>query len=89
VLGKTIVDFAVVRQGCRVFQQERLLPYFLPFALAQALFIPFFGIAGLLLPYRWKGDWYRNARLPRGMRRNLLRVRRYLRRRSQTETTLP
>ena len=32
-------------------------------------------IAGLLMPYRWKGDWYRTARLPRGLRRSLWRMR--------------
>jgi cellulose synthase/poly-beta-1,6-N-acetylglucosamine synthase-like glycosyltransferase len=89
IAAKTLVDYAVVRQGCKAFAQERLLPYFLPFAITQSFFVPFFGLAGLLLPYRWKGDWYRNARLPRGMRRNLLRVRKFMRRRSQPESTLP
>ncbi|MBU0690693.1 glycosyltransferase [bacterium] len=89
IAGKTAMDYAVVRQGCRIFRQERLLPYFLPFAFVQTFFIPFFGFAGLLLPYRWKGGWYRTARLPRTMSRNIWRIRRFVRSRRQPESTLP
>jgi len=89
LLGKTLVDFVVVRQGCAVFRQERLLPYFMPFALFQTFFVPYFGIAGLLLPYRWKGDWYRTARLPRTMKRNIWRVRKFVRRHRHAESPLP
>lgn len=87
--GKTLIDYFVVRQGCRTFRQERLLPYFFAFAFAQTFFIPFFGFAGLLLPYRWKGGWYRTARLPRTMSRNIWRIRRFVRSRRQPESTLP
>jgi len=61
---KLAVDVWLVFTGCKVFRQERLLPYFLEYEFAQTLATPFFGIAGLLLPYSWKGDWYRTATLP-------------------------
>jgi cellulose synthase/poly-beta-1,6-N-acetylglucosamine synthase-like glycosyltransferase len=64
---KTLTDGFVVRAGCKVFGQHRLWRYFVPYEILQAVFVPFFGLAGLLLPYRWKGGWYRTARLPNGL----------------------
>jgi cellulose synthase/poly-beta-1,6-N-acetylglucosamine synthase-like glycosyltransferase len=72
-------DYVTIRVGIDVFGQRELLRYFVPYALLQTSFYPFFGLAGLLLPYRWKGDWYRTARLPRRWRRGLVRVRRIVR----------
>jgi cellulose synthase/poly-beta-1,6-N-acetylglucosamine synthase-like glycosyltransferase len=72
-------DYATVRIGCRVFQQDRLRPYFLPYSIIQLYLYPFFGLAGLMLPFRWKGDWYRTPRLPRRLRRGILRFRRLMR----------
>lgn len=72
-------DYIAVRTGTKTFGQHRLLRYFLPYAVLQIVCYPFFGIAGLLLPYRWKGDWYRTARLPGGLRRGLVRARRIVR----------
>ena len=76
---KFLWDYATVRTGCRVFHQEELLPYFLPYAVLQIYAYPILGVAGLLLPFRWKGDWYRTPRLPRRLRRGLLRIRRIVR----------
>lgn len=75
-LWKLAWDYSVVRLGCRVFGQRGLLRHFLPFAVLHTLLTPVFGIGGLLAPYRWKGEWYRTAVLPRRLRRNLVRVRR-------------
>ena len=46
---------------------------------------PVFGVAGLFVPYRWKGEWYRTATLPRGWKRSLVRVRRMVRPRRAAE----
>jgi cellulose synthase/poly-beta-1,6-N-acetylglucosamine synthase-like glycosyltransferase len=81
-------DYVTVRIGCRMFRQEHLLRYFLPFVVLHLLFTPVFGIGGLLIPYRWKGGWYRTSTLPRGVRRNLRRVRRSLRVRRATDSSL-
>jgi cellulose synthase/poly-beta-1,6-N-acetylglucosamine synthase-like glycosyltransferase len=89
LIGKTIIDYAVVRQGCRIFHQERLRLYFFPFILFQTVFIPYFGFAGLLLPYRWKGDWYRTARIPRAMKRRIWRMRKFVRSRRHAESPQP
>jgi hypothetical protein len=62
-----------------MFRLNGLLRYFVPFILLHMLFSPIFGIAGLMTPYRWKGEWYGTARLPRGLRRGLVRVRRIVR----------
>lgn len=63
--GKILVDTALIITGARVFGQQRLLPYFPAYELLHIVFTPFFGFAGLLLPYHWKGDWYRTAQLPK------------------------
>ncbi|MBK6766956.1 MAG: glycosyltransferase [bacterium] len=65
---KLIVDIWLVYTGCKVFRQERLLPFFVEYEITQTLATPFFGFAGLLLPYSWKGDWYRTATLPNMLR---------------------
>lgn len=72
--GKLTADYLVVRKGAGVFKQESLLKYFPLYIAVQTLAAPCFGIAGLLLPYRWKGDWYRTARLPAGVRRRLVKT---------------
>ncbi len=72
-------DIAVVSVACRMFRQNRLLKYFPLYAIAHTYFTPIFGIGGLLMPYRWKGDWYRSSRLPRAMRKRMVRLRRWFR----------
>jgi cellulose synthase/poly-beta-1,6-N-acetylglucosamine synthase-like glycosyltransferase len=80
-------DFMTVRIGCRMFALEGLLPYFPPFVVMHTILSPFFGIAGLVTPYRWKGDWYRTARLPYRWRRSLVKVRRIVRIRRVANST--
>ncbi|MCB9357207.1 MAG: glycosyltransferase [Calditrichaeota bacterium] len=72
---KLAVDAVLVITGSRVFRQERLLPYFPEYEFWHTLTTPCFGLAGLLLPYRWKGDWYRTATLPKALRPKWLRLR--------------
>lgn len=72
---KLAVDTWLVYTGCRVFGQQRLQPYFIEYEIAQTITTPFFGFAGLLMPYHWKGDWYRTATLPNSMRARLVRIR--------------
>ena len=72
-------DYVTVSIGCRVFGQEALRVHFLPYAVLQLYAYPLLGFAGLLLPFHWKGDWYRTPRLPRGLRRGLVRIRRIMR----------
>ena len=72
-------DYITVRQGAKIFGQQRLLPYFVPFSILQTAFYPAIGFAALLLPYRWKGDWYRTARLPRLLRHRIIKMRRSIR----------
>jgi hypothetical protein len=79
LLWRFVGDYVTVRQAARMFGQQHLLPYFVPYNILQTAFTPMFGIAGLLVPYRWKGDWYRTSRLPRGIRRRLLQARRVVR----------
>lgn len=86
LLWKLTWDYATVRVGCRVFQQERLLPYFAPYAVLQLYFYPLLGFGGLLLPFRWKGDWYRTSRMPR-WRRGMVRLRRIVRARRAVTTS--
>lgn len=61
-LWKLAWDWLVIYEGCRLFHQRDSLRYFLPFEIAHSIFTPIFGLGGLLLPFRWKGDWYRQAR---------------------------
>ncbi|MBI5059176.1 glycosyltransferase [candidate division KSB1 bacterium] len=79
LLWRFVWDYVTVRQAALIFGQQQLLPYFLPYNMLQTICTPMFGIAGLLVPYRWKGDWYRTSRLPRSVRRRLLQVRRIVR----------
>jgi hypothetical protein len=69
----------VLRQGSVIFRQQDRLRYFLAYIILQTIFVPFFGLAGLLIPYRWKGDWYRTARMPRTLKRGMIRVRKFMR----------
>jgi len=62
-LWKISWDWHVIYEGCRMFHQRDSLRYFLPYEIAHTILTPVFGFGGLLLPFRWKGDWYRQARL--------------------------
>jgi cellulose synthase/poly-beta-1,6-N-acetylglucosamine synthase-like glycosyltransferase len=62
--SKLAVDSVLIMTGVRTFSQERLLPYFPAYEVLHTVFTPFFGFAGLILPYHWKGGWYRTAKLP-------------------------
>ncbi len=86
LLWKLAWDYATVSISCRTFGQEGLRAYFLPYAVLQLYAYPLLGFAGLLLPFRWKGDWYRTPRLPRGLRRGLVRIRRVMRTRRAAST---
>jgi cellulose synthase/poly-beta-1,6-N-acetylglucosamine synthase-like glycosyltransferase len=72
-------DYLTVRLGCRMFGLSDLLPYFPPFVVLHTILSPVFGISGLVTPYRWKGEWYRTAKLPKRWKRSLVRVRRIVR----------
>jgi cellulose synthase/poly-beta-1,6-N-acetylglucosamine synthase-like glycosyltransferase len=85
---KLIWDWVTLYAGCKIFGYRELLRYFLPFVALHMLLSPVFGIAGLLMPYRWKGEWYRTARLPLGVRRGLVRVRRLVRHRRAVESSI-
>jgi cellulose synthase/poly-beta-1,6-N-acetylglucosamine synthase-like glycosyltransferase len=61
-LWKISWDWHVIYEGCRLFHQRDSLRYFLPYEIAHTILTPVFGFGGLLLPFRWKGDWYRQAR---------------------------
>ena len=67
--AKLTVDMTLVVTGVKTFSQERLLRYFPAYELLHTLFTPFFGFAGLVLPYHWKGGWYRTAKLPWALRK--------------------
>jgi cellulose synthase/poly-beta-1,6-N-acetylglucosamine synthase-like glycosyltransferase len=79
-LGKLIVDYLTLRTGCAIFNQQSLRRYFLPFIVLHTLLTPVFGIAGLLVPYRWKGKQYHTAKLPNSVKRGIVRARRRARR---------
>ncbi len=74
-IGKAIVDTVLIVTGARTFGQQRLLKYFPAYETLHVVFAPFFGFAGLLLPYHWKGDWYRTASLPKAFSGRWLRLR--------------
>lgn len=82
---KTASDYSLLRVGCRIFGQKDLLRYFVPFTVLHVVLSPVFGIAGLFVPYRWKGEWYRTATLPRSVKRSLVRMRRIVRLRREAE----
>jgi cellulose synthase/poly-beta-1,6-N-acetylglucosamine synthase-like glycosyltransferase len=84
-LWKTVWDYVTLRTGSRIFGQQVLMRYFLPFVLFHVALSPIFGVAGLFVPYRWKGEWYRTATIPRSWRRSLVRVRRLVRARRAAE----
>ncbi len=73
--GKIAVDTWLIITGARVFRQGRLLPYYPAYEILHVVFTPYFGFAGLLLPYHWKGDWYRTAKLPKSFAGRWLRLR--------------
>jgi cellulose synthase/poly-beta-1,6-N-acetylglucosamine synthase-like glycosyltransferase len=83
-LVKLMADFLTLRTGCAVFGQQSLARYFLPFIVLHTLLTPVFGIAGLLIPYRWKGKQYRTAKLPHSVKRGMVRARRRARRAAET-----
>jgi cellulose synthase/poly-beta-1,6-N-acetylglucosamine synthase-like glycosyltransferase len=78
-LWKLSWDWLVIYEGCRLFRQQDSLIHFVPFEVVHTIFTPLFGLGGLLLPFRWKGDWYRQARL-NGILRN---------RKSSSRTAIP
>jgi cellulose synthase/poly-beta-1,6-N-acetylglucosamine synthase-like glycosyltransferase len=80
------LDYATVRIGCRIFGQRELLRYFLPYEFFSTLLNPVFGVAGLLVPYRWKGGSYHTATLPFGVKRGIIRMRRIVRAHREAET---
>jgi cellulose synthase/poly-beta-1,6-N-acetylglucosamine synthase-like glycosyltransferase len=84
-LWKIACDYLTLRVGCGIFGQQSMLKYFLPFEFLHVMLSPVFGVAGLFVPYRWKGEWYRTATLPRGWKRSLVRVRRLIRPRRVAE----
>ncbi|MFZ5433207.1 MAG: hypothetical protein ACOZB3_05465, partial [Calditrichota bacterium] len=84
---KLLWDYGMVRLGAGIFGQKTLLPYFIPFVLLHIFFSPIFGIGGLFVSYRWKGEWYRTARLPRGLRLRIVRAKRRVRQRRPVQTT--
>jgi cellulose synthase/poly-beta-1,6-N-acetylglucosamine synthase-like glycosyltransferase len=86
-IWKLAFDYLTVRIGCRIFGQRELLRYFLPFVFFNTLLSPVFGIAGLTLPYRWKGGSYHTTKLPFGVKRGIVRMRRFGRSRREAETT--
>ncbi len=61
-LWKLAWDWFVIWEGNRIFGQRNNFLSFLSFEIAYTIFTPIFGLGGLLLPFRWKGDWYRQAR---------------------------
>ncbi|MFH1010344.1 MAG: glycosyltransferase [bacterium] len=61
-------DWLVIYEGSRLFGQKDSLVYFLPYEIAHTISTLLLGLGGLLFPFRWKGDWYRQARL-NGIRR--------------------
>lgn len=71
---KLLVDTHLIVTGARVFRQERLLPYFPAYEILHTLATPLIGFAGLLLPFHWKGDWYRTAKLPVSLAHRWLRL---------------
>jgi cellulose synthase/poly-beta-1,6-N-acetylglucosamine synthase-like glycosyltransferase len=88
LLYKLGCDHYMMRLGTKTFGLMHLRRYFLPYYFLQAIAYPYFGIGGLLLPYRWKGDWYRTARLPRGLGRTMVRFRRIMRPRRTAKSPL-
>jgi cellulose synthase/poly-beta-1,6-N-acetylglucosamine synthase-like glycosyltransferase len=85
-LGKLLVDYFTLRTGCAIFGRPSLLRYFLPFVALHTLLTPVFGIAGLIVPYRWKGKQYRTAKLPISVKRGMVRARRRARRAAEAAT---
>ncbi|RPH94597.1 glycosyltransferase [candidate division KSB1 bacterium] len=81
-------DYYTLRVGSHAFHHETPLKYFVPFSMLHVLLSPVFGITGLFVPYRWKGEWYRTATLPRGVKRGLVRVRRIVRHRRAVEPVI-
>ncbi len=71
---KLVVDSVLIVTGAFTFRQQRLLPHFPAYEMLHIVFTPFIGFAGLLLPYHWKGDWYRTATLPGSITRRWLKL---------------
>jgi cellulose synthase/poly-beta-1,6-N-acetylglucosamine synthase-like glycosyltransferase len=79
-------DYSLALLGTKIFNQQQQRRYFIPYYFAQAVTYPFIGLGGLLMPYRWKGDWYRTAKLPRSVSRTIVRFRRIVRLRRAQRT---
>jgi cellulose synthase/poly-beta-1,6-N-acetylglucosamine synthase-like glycosyltransferase len=54
-IGKSLIDFPIVFIMAGFFRKRGLLKYYLFTELFQTGYVVFTGIAGLILPYRWKG----------------------------------
>ncbi len=54
-LGKTIIDFVILRKVLKFFRLESLLKIFVLSQFLYFLYISFIGIAGNFLPSKWKG----------------------------------
>ncbi len=54
-LVKMVADLPVVGLMSRFFGEKRLLLYYFPAQVFQLFYVATVGLAGLLLPYRWKG----------------------------------
>jgi len=52
---KTAIDYPMVRRMSLFFGKEEHLKYYLPAQLFQLIYVPVTGIAGLVIPYHWKG----------------------------------
>ncbi|HEY3294324.1 MAG TPA: glycosyltransferase [bacterium] len=83
---KAAWDYFTIRAGCRIFGERELLRYFLPFVALHTVLTPVFGVGGLLVPYRWKGNSYHTTTLPFGVKRGIVRMRRMVRSRNEAET---
>ena len=54
-VGKMVADLPPVWLMSRFFGEKRLLRYYFPAQVFQLVYVATVGLAGLLLPYRWKG----------------------------------
>ena len=53
--AKILLEFPMVWIMSRFFSKRNLLRYYLPAQVFQLIYVPFAGLLGLVLPFRWKG----------------------------------
>ena len=58
ILWKMTWEFAFIKTGTKIFQQQQLLLFFIPWFFSIIFAAPLIGVGGLLLPYQWKETWY-------------------------------